>query len=369
MGLLEGEGLVRKWEGRFGLLGSRGGGFLPSSVVGGLSPNAMGSNSEASAPPAVQPLEGGDSGDFCGFVSNHESPTFVGYPNNAALCPRICELASIETVSDARFLQAEMVAGGGWRLDVDVDDGGNSTNSNLLQNVVFDALILTTHDPVLAANTIECIARNEAEADTGDNSSSNSDIEERLHQLAHGLRSLQQTPRHAVFTWSGRFPSLNMPFDAASVPGSHLVQFLARESSKPGYVRDNSSDGNDNTDVWSAISTTALATDLLQRHGSNTQRTCDEAFNLISREVVPLLTAASTTTNAIPSPEEASAVCWRSAFPSRTLGLKEDSIILHPWRLAIGGDFIRALDTHSSPFEAAAMSGLEAGERIAALFE
>jgi len=84
---------------------------------------------------------------------------------------------------------------------------------------------------------------------------------------------------------------------------------------------------------------------------------------------VPLLTAASTTTNAIPSPEEVSAVCWRSAFPSRTLGLKEDSIILHPWRLAIGGDFIRALDTHSSPFEAAAMSGLEAGERIAALFE
>jgi len=75
---------------------------------------------------------------------------------------------------------------------------------------------------------------------------------------------------------------------------------------------------------------------------------------------VPLLTAASTTTNAIPSPEEASAVCWRSAFPSRTLGLKEDSVIL---------DFIRALDTHSSPFEAAVMSGLEVAERIAALFE
>ena len=34
-GMLERAGMLSVWEGRFGLLGSRGGGFLPSSIVGG----------------------------------------------------------------------------------------------------------------------------------------------------------------------------------------------------------------------------------------------------------------------------------------------------------------------------------------------
>jgi hypothetical protein len=45
--------------------------------------------------------------------------------------------------------------------------------------------------------------------------------------------------------------------------------------------------------------------------------------------------------------------------------IEEDSILLEPWKVAICGDFIRQYD---SPVEAAAMSGLEAGERVGSWF-
>jgi hypothetical protein len=47
--------------------------------------------------------------------------------------------------------------------------------------------------------------------------------------------------------------------------------------------------------------------------------------------------------------------------------LKEDSVTLAGWRLGICGDFVRAA-AYPSPWEAAALSGLEAGERMASLF-
>ena len=109
--MLAREGLVTPWEGRFGLLGSRGGGFLPLEVarntyaaqasnprLAGRVPGrsatltrlslaldravtAMGK--EADAAPAS------DGGDFCGFVAGctpGASPMYVGVPTNAAVC-------------------------------------------------------------------------------------------------------------------------------------------------------------------------------------------------------------------------------------------------------------------------------------------
>ena len=54
---------------------------------------------------------------------------------------------------------------------------------------------------------------------------------------------------------------------------------------------------------------------------------------------------------------------------SQSLDAQHDCIALQPWRLTICGDYIRNLSQqHSTPSEAAAMSGLEAGERTAAYF-
>ena len=66
-------------------------------------------------------------------------------------------------------------------------------------------------------------------------------------------------------------------------------------------------------------------------------------------------------------PLEATTRRWDNAFCKSTLNLKENSITLAPWHLAIVGDYMNA-DLYATPVEAAAMSGLEAGERVAEFF-
>mmetsp|Transcript_17234 Transcript_17234/g.23710 ORF Transcript_17234/g.23710 Transcript_17234/m.23710 type:complete len:440 (-) Transcript_17234:226-1545(-) len=363
--MLEGAGLLKRWEGKFGLLGSRGGGFLPSSIVGSAasSPRNMGrQGGEEEMLAGEETFHATDCGDFCGFVSHHRPdsiPTYVASSNNSDLCPNICRMAGIESVMDARVMKAETVDGGGWTLEAE----NGSINYDLLRNEVFDALVLTTHDPSLASKTVFSIAQAEAQAKAVSSTPSDSvadTVQARLGNLAKDLQSLRDNSRQPLFTWSGRFSSSCMPFDAASVPGSHTVQFLARESSKPD--RNCSTDG----EVWTAMSTSAFANEIIKRHGK-TRKASEEASNMLSEEVATLL--ASTTGEAKETPVDASAVRWASAFTSKTLALKEDSIILHPWRLAIGGEFIREMDAYETPFEAAALSGLEAGDRVAALFQ
>ena len=57
---------------------------------------------------------------------------------------------------------------------------------------------------------------------------------------------------------------------------------------------------------------------------------------------------------------------WSAAFPGSTLEgwsrQEEDAISLQPFGLAIAGDFVRR---RGCSIEAAALSGLEAGERVA----
>ena len=66
-----------------------------------------------------------------------------------------------------------------------------------------------------------------------------------------------------------------------------------------------------------------------------------------------------------PAPLAAAAQCWRAGVGAGTLGLQEDCVSLEHWRLAIAGDFLRE---HSSPAQAAALSGMEAAERVASWF-
>ena len=93
-----------------------------------------------------------------------------------------------------------------------------------------------------------------------------------------------------------------------------------------------------------------------------TRKASEEACTIMSQEVAKLL-------KVVDAPREASAVRWASAFASSTLNLKEDCVFLHPWRLAIGGDFVRDANAYPTPLEATAMSGLQAGERIATMFQ
>jgi predicted NAD/FAD-dependent oxidoreductase len=351
--MLESEGLLAKWNGRFGLLGNQGGGFLPTSIVGSVTAAGMKKENENDTVLST------DAGDFCGFVTHHsdKSPTYAAIPDNASLCPEICRLASIEQISNAAVLKAEAKEDGGWQLQLE----GEMTTESLS----FDALVLASHDPTLAAQTVQAIVDTESQAPLPDgNNDDDAETQHRLlmDRLTNLVGDLIQTrqSKQPVFTWSGRFaadaPSL--PFDAVSVPGSHLIQFLARESSKPGRTK-----RMDGGEIWTAVSTSSLAQDILQRHPSGRQSS-EEASAIMSQAVSNILFPQNSQ-NCVA--QDGSAVRWGAAFTSRTMGLKEESIFLNPWRLAIAGDFIS--DAHPTPLEAAALSGLEAGERVAAMFQ
>ena len=108
LAMLAREGLVAPWEGRFGLLGSRGGGFLPLEVARNTAVTAMGKDAEAPA---------SDGGDFCGFVSGctpRASPMYVGVPSNAAVCDGIAALGGIDVVR-AAVSGALLNAAGRWQ--------------------------------------------------------------------------------------------------------------------------------------------------------------------------------------------------------------------------------------------------------------
>lgn len=77
------------------------------------------------------------------------------------------------------------------------------------------------------------------------------------------------------------------------------------------------------------------------------------------------LTAAFRTL-ALQAPLAAAAKRWGAAFADGSCELREGAVGLEPWRVAIAGDY---LQRQPSPVEAAASSGLEAGERVASWFQ
>jgi len=90
---LESAGILARWDARFGLLGSAGGGFLPRDVV---AKTAVGQMMKQDAPGASN-----QGVDFCGLLGGGDAPFYVGMPNNAAICERICKLAGAEVFSNA----------------------------------------------------------------------------------------------------------------------------------------------------------------------------------------------------------------------------------------------------------------------------
>jgi len=359
--MLESSGLLARWNGRFGLLGSQNGGFLPSSIVGTTAVGGMMKNNNDNPDETTENLIT-DAGDFCGFVThdNETTPTYVGIPDNSSLCKQICALAEIEQLPLTSVLNARTETGGGWNLEV------KHHGSEVIEpsSFKFDALVLAVHDPTLAARTVQSLVDQEAIATQNaktDDDEAHLRLQNRLTDLISDLKGIRDA-RKPIFTWSGSFDdedaSKRLPYDAVSVPGSHLVQFIARESSKP--LRNEGG-------IWTAVSTSHLAQDILQRHKKSTSTTTttasveEEAAAIMSQEISRLMFGKS-------QEVIGSSVRWGAAFSSTSLRSKGDSVLLHPWRLAIAGDFVRSLDAHPTPSEAAALSGLEAGERIASLF-
>ena len=376
--MLEQKGLLREWKGRFGMLGSAGGGFLPAEIitkntaysqrtVGSNPQDGMSGEEEAQEKSMIAATDGGD---FCRFVDGSTVPTYVGVPSMTEFCPEICRLAQIPQILDSKLVSATPIKEGGWTLDVETN-GGNAGFSNE-KDATFDALVLAIHDPSVASGVIRSILDAENLAAGGSNDASNDEktlplVLNRLKELADSLQKVRDNEKLPVYSVGITYPagfSKEIPFDAVSVPASQVVQFLSSESSKSGFSE--SLDNSDEGEMWTAISTSRIASTILSQPDLSHETMAEHIVTGVVTEVGELLAQYHGGTT--PEPLEVIVKRWSAAFCSRGLNLKEDSILLSPWRLAICGDYIRDQSEYTTPLEAAALSGLEAGERTASFW-
>ena len=352
LAMLAREGLVAPWNGRFGLLGAQGG-FLPREVLGSTSLAALMRDEVDAAE------QGGV--DFCNFLGSAEQPVHVGTPANASICAGICVAAGVEVRLATRVTNAQPLAHGkGWRLQL--ADGAPCGEVE----ATYDALVLATHDAEFAAGAVRAAA---ALSPHPDGAPIDEQAAARLAALADALSAQRAERTGAVFSWSGYYPrgtSAMLPFDGATTPSSPVVRFLARDGSRPGRP-----EARAEGELWTAITTgsfarTALATAPAgeagdsERGGTAAAAVAAAVADEVGRLWSPFFGGEP---HAVPRPTAAHAKRWGAGFASGTLGLQEDCVGLEPWRLAIAGEYLGSRSC--GPAEAAAISGLEAGERVA----
>ena len=357
---LEEAGVLARWEGRFGVLGSAGGGFLPRDI---LASTAIGQMMRRDIPGASN-LGGNLAGvDFCGLLRGGEEPFYVGRSGNASVCEKICAAAGAEVLLSRKVVSVRHLSKG-WEVLVQRQSSTSSPSAFSTAKpdcLAFDALILATHDARLAAQAVRTIGTEGAS-----DSESAEQEQKHLGELASALEEQRHVP---VFSWSGLFPpgtSSLLPFDAVSVPGSRIVQFMARNASKPG--RPALEEGGE---LWTAVSTPAFAAKLLRHEGASGtsmpgdsdlgNRAALAATNLMASEVCSLFQQHMLSGVDTPRPLRAAAKRWGAGFATGSLQHGHDCITLPAWQLAIAGDFVRE---RNSPLEAAALSGLAAGESV-----
>lgn len=352
LGLLQEHGLVQPWQGRAGLLGSAGGGFLPASIVrsgvgGGGGAGGIAGLAKANPGHADDETTSActDAGDFCAFVKGSE-PTFVGTPDLVGLCPRIAELARIPVQQGVRVTGATM----------DANEGGWIVASEGASDQHFDGLVMATHDPTLAASLVQGIAAAELQASASAANNENDPsaaLVTRLTHLSDKLLAVRSEGRRPLCVLQAEFPpgfSSRLPLDAASVPGSNLLQFLYHQG---------------HGEHWAAVSTSAFAAHLLNQEGLSPKDRAAIATKELTAELERLVSPYFED-GGVPTPKHTFLREWGAGLCEPTLQAQEDSILLEGWRLAICGDYLRA--AHAGPWESAAVSGLDAGERMAALW-
>lgn len=368
LAMLREHALVAPWTGRFGVAGARGG-FLPATVL--QSAGIVGSMAKDN--PEEQGKFQSTGQDFCGFLMNKGGPLYVGVPSNASICSGIRDL-----LPDAQVRQGKRVTAVD-RLQGQGEAGWRVTTADGVDDQV-DAVVFASHDPLLAAAAVRALSTTQAEeaASAGGSSQSSAEglsegVSERLQGLAAALEGLRRECKAPAMTMAAFYaPGAldNVPFDAATVPDSGSVCFLSRDASKPGRpALVSSGEGDAGSELWTAVSTTALAEHVIGAAGADAAAAAQAAEDEMSREMTRLFSPFFPDGEP-PQPVKVAGKRWGAAFTTGDLSAwskndLEDSITLEPFRMAIAGDFVRGGDR--CPVEAAALSGLEAGERVGAL--
>jgi predicted NAD/FAD-dependent oxidoreductase len=287
-------GLVGQWDGRLGVLGRRGGKFLPAEVIqaSGVATPRTGSSGSVEPPP-TNPL------DFCGHLQG--KPYLVGMPSMQALCEGVCSRAGVVVHSSTKVTKATWhpptggVGGGdghgngsgdghivAWEVDVQRDHPGPSTPTPTTTTATraataierFDHLVLATHSPAFVETQLRALlnqhhhetqqkqqqlrrpqfgdaggSSNDAVYDDDDdhdddniNSSGGDDeVVLAVRKLCALLKRQTHRPGRTLMvtlppSWAASLPpsSAEPVFDAAVVHGSDVIRWVARDSSKPG---------------------------------------------------------------------------------------------------------------------------------------
>ena len=337
---------------RWGVLGSAGGGFLPSTVI----PLRRTSPQNQQA---VDNTTNTDTGDFLNFVEGRAGSTFAAETvdqNN--LSETLLAQSNIQVQTGTTVTQA-ILQPDGWQLHVKQGTGENGENDGEADEILhFDGLVVATEQPSLAARIVQSIA--DAEAKAG-----GSPVLPKLQQLTQHLQRIRS--HVPLYTWTGKLPPpaatgdhAAIPFDIVSVPGSPLIQFLSRQAEVG--TRENV-----NNRTWTAVSTRAFVQEAMRAKLSE-----DTIQDALTTEVTRLV-APYYPNQTCPSPVDATVALTHRALPHETLEAPTHCLALQPWRLTIAGDYIYSSASHRSslmmtPLEAAALSGLHAGEQTAAYF-
>lgn len=366
LAVLQEQGLIAPWKGRFGVLGSKGG-YLPKSII---TTSTAGKNRTTDKP------SGPDDGDFCGFMSGQNF--FVGVPNMSAVCSTICSNNNISLRGGLR-VDDVVYNPNTSQWSVHASPAGTTNNSQSAESTDdsgYDAVIVATHDPSLAAKIVKahCTSKNlsfipdlgqngksdvpDSASDLSLNKRAGSSPDQELDQItirfSEALQNIRDNHKAPVFTLTCEFKSdlsAVVPFDAVTCPTSLHIQFIARDSSKPFRGKSN---GQSEKEVWTAVSTSSFAQELLLLDAKT-------AALHMQKQLMTLLEQYG-----VEEPVSAVVQRWGAGFHSKTLGLKEDCVSFEQWRIAVCGDFI---GEHPTPIQAAILSGVEAGERVSTWFD
>ncbi len=233
------------WDGRFGILGPRGG-LLPIQTVrtslagGGLLRNRRPRAASAEDGPAVYGLDheveadGDDQDDteamqalaeldFCSFLEREEQ-LFVGAPG-AQPWQTLCERADVDIAPSTTVLGATRELGG-WL--VRSHSSSNQSESVDETEESFDHLVLATHSALGLASEVLSSLLSDAQH-------TSAEMEPFMPALSELLTKFQNHHNEPVFSVLAAYPSpTGVPFDAAVPHGCDKLRWICRDSSKPG---------------------------------------------------------------------------------------------------------------------------------------
>jgi len=362
-------GLVQEWQGRFGVLGARGGEVLcrnvvlesgmmripsrPSNAGAGEETDGRSDAVEQEADEAAERERSQSPINYYRFLEGSSGQQlYTGVGGMGTLVPALLDRFSVKThrasVQELSFELPHVGRRGCWTLQ---------TSCGMTQ--AFDAVVLANHDPSNAADVIEKL-----QASAPDPELSQPAVSEVISNFVGRLRDLPRTGRsHYSLTLVFPRPLLELPFEAASVHGAEF-NFLSRDTSKQEGI---AAPGGSAPECWvlqasndfaATLDRDIAAMDGPQRLAEATSRLSEAADRLLGR-----FFGAGT----LPATEHRRARRFGRGSFGELLRLNppnsthNDAVTFEPWRLAVCGDYLG----ERQGLQEAALSGTMAANRVA----